>query len=184
MTEESKPGQEGQAAGAAAPETVTLPREEVESLRQKADEYLKMAQRVQADFSNYQKRVARDREESARYLVERLLGDLLPALDTFDFALRQPVPAAAEGLVKGIQLAEREIFRKLEGHGLRRIPASGPFSPAVHEALMRVETDKVAEGEIVAELRAGYMLYERVLRPAQVSVAAKPASSAVDSPKD
>ncbi len=74
--------------------------------------------------------------------------------------------------------------RPLEGHGLRRIPASGPFSPAVHEALMRVETDKVAEGEIVAELRAGYMLYERVLRPAQVSVAAKPASPAVDSRKD
>lgn len=179
MTDEPKQGAEGQEA--AAPEAG--PRDEAEALRQKADEYLKMAQRVQADFSNYQKRVARDREESARFLVERLLADLLPALDTFDFALRQPVPAAAEGLVKGIQLAEREIFRKLEAHGLRRIAASGPFSPAVHEALMRVETDQAPEGEIVAELRAGYMLYDRVLRPAQVSVAAKPAGPAVDRPK-
>ena len=69
---------------------------------------------------------------------------------------------------------EREIFRKLELQGLKRIAASGAFSPAIHEALMRVETDKTPEGEIVAEMRPGYTLHEKVLRPAQVSVAAKP----------
>ena len=157
----------------AAPETVTVPKAEFEGLKAKVDEYLKMAQRVQADFSNYQKRVARDREESARFLVERMLLDLLPALDTFDLALKSP-PTGAESFVQGMQLAEREIFRKLEAHGLKRIPPTGKFSPALHEAIMRVETDAMPEGEIAAELRPGYTLHDRVLRPAQVSVAAAP----------
>jgi molecular chaperone GrpE len=156
----------------AAPETVTLPKAEVDALRAKVDEYLKMAQRVQADFSNYQKRVARDRDQESRFLVERLLLDLLPALDTFDLALKQ-APKEADSFVKGMDLAQREIFRKLELHGLKRVVASGAFSPAQHEAIMNVVTDKVAEGEIVAELRPGYTLHDRVLRPAQVSVAAK-----------
>ncbi|KAF0241837.1 MAG: molecular chaperone [Planctomycetota bacterium] len=158
---------------AAAPESVTLPKSEVDALRARVDEYLNMAQRVQADFSNYQKRVVRDRDQESRFLVERLLLDLLPALDTFDLALKQ-APKEAQAFVKGMDLAQREIFRKLELHGLKRIAAAGAFSPASHEAIMRVETDKVPEGEIVAELRPGYTLHERVLRPAQVSVAAKP----------
>lgn len=159
-----------QAAPQAAPETVTLPKAEVEALRAKVDEYLKMAQRVQADFSNYQKRVARDREQESRFLVERLLLGLLPSLDTFELALKQ-APKGAEAFVKGMELAQREIFRNLELHGLKRIPAAGVFSPAVHEAIMQVEEAGKAAGEIVAELRPGYTLYEKVLRPSQVSVA-------------
>ncbi len=168
MSEEKKTS----AASEAAPETVTLPKAEVDDLRAKVDEYLKMAQRVQADFSNYQKRVARDRDQESRFLVERLLLDLLPALDTFALALKS-APKEAGAFVKGMELAEREIFRKLELHGLKRVPASGEFSPAVHEAIVNVETEKVPAGEIVAELRPGYTLHEKVLRPAQVSVATR-----------
>ncbi|MCE9583046.1 MAG: nucleotide exchange factor GrpE [Planctomycetes bacterium] len=157
----------------ASQEKQPAPPTETEALRAKADEYLKMAQRVQADFSNYQKRVVRDRDGEARFLVEKLLQDLLPALDTFSLALGQ-APAGAESFVKGMQLAEREIFRKLELHGVKRIAATGAFSPGVHEALMQVATDEKPEGDIVAEMRPGYMLHERVIRPAQVSVAVKP----------
>lgn len=179
MSENKTPGDQQTAAGGETPkpippqEMVTVPKAEVEGLKAKVDEYLKMAQRVQADFSNYQKRVARDREQESRFLVERMLLDMLPALDTFDLALKQ-APKGAEAFVKGMELAEREIFRKLELHGLKRIGATGAFNPAVHEAIMQAETDKAPAGEIVAEMRPGYMLYEKVLRPAQVSVAVKP----------
>lgn len=176
MSDEKKTESAPPGASEPPPESVTLPKSEVDAMRARADEYLRLAQRVQADFSNYQKRVARDREEQSRFLVERLLADVLPALDTFGLALKSP-PSGAEEFVKGMQLAEREIFRKLEMHGLKRIPATGRFQPSHHEALMRVETTETPEGEIVAELRAGYMLYDRVLRPAQVSVAARPAAA-------
>ncbi|MEK7467761.1 MAG: nucleotide exchange factor GrpE [Planctomycetota bacterium] len=173
MTKENKTSSAGTPGEPpASPESVTLPKADVDALRAKVEEYLNMAQRVQADFSNYQKRVVRDRDQESRFLVERLLLDLLPALDTFDMALKQ-APKEAEAFVKGMDLAHREIFRKLELHGLKRIGATGAFSPATHEAIMRVETDKVPEGDIVAEMRPGYTLHERVLRPAQVSVAAK-----------
>jgi molecular chaperone GrpE len=173
MSKENKTsGAAPQPEPAAAPETVTLPKAEVDALRAKVEEYLNMAQRVQADFSNYQKRVVRDRDQESRFLVERLLLDLLPALDTFDLALKQ-APKEAEAFVKGMDLAQREIFRKLELHGLKRVAATGAFSPANQEAIMRVVTDTVPEGDIVAELRPGYTLHDRVLRPAQVSVAAK-----------
>ncbi|MCC6740375.1 MAG: nucleotide exchange factor GrpE [Planctomycetia bacterium] len=160
-----------QAAPQPAPESVTLPKAELDALRARVDEYLRMAQRVQADFSNYQKRVARDREQESRWLVEKLLLGLLPALDTFELALKQ-APKGAEAFVKGMELAQREIFRNLEMHGLKRIAAAGTFSPAVHEAIMQVEEAGKEAGEIVAELRPGYTLYEKVLRPSQVSVAA------------
>lgn len=169
---ESNPA-EGAPQPQAEPETVQVPRAELEGLRAKVDEYLKMAQRVQADFSNYQKRVARDREEAARYLVEKLLLDLLPALDAFSLAVKSG-GASAEQVLKGMQLAEREIFRKLEQHGLKRVPAEGLFDPAFQEAVIRKETEEAPEGTILQELRPAYTLHDRLLRPAQVSVAAKP----------
>jgi len=147
---------------------------ETDALRAKVEEYLNLAQRVQADFSNYQKRVARDREEQSRFLVERLLLDLLPALDSFGLALKAP-GTDAKALAEGMKLAEREIFRKLELHGLKRISSEGEFRPAVHEAILQVPTADRPEGQVVAELRPGYMLYDRVLRPSQVSVSSRPA---------
>jgi len=133
------------------------------------DRYL----RTLAEFENYRRRVAREREDWTRQAQERLLAELLPALDNFDRALQAPPsPGADPAFRTGVELIHRDFLNALERVGVRPFVTVGqPFDPTRHEAVGRVERGDVADQTVVAEVQRGYLYQERVLRPARVVVA-------------
>jgi len=133
------------------------------------DEMRALAQRVQADFENYRKRMLREQTAMAERAAESLIEQLLPVLDNFELALLS-IDAADEKVRKGVELVYADFVAVLEKAGLERIATDGtPFDPEVHEAVMHV----AGEGEpmVVETMRVGYRLKGRVLRPAMVKVA-------------
>jgi molecular chaperone GrpE len=139
----------------------------------RAEGYVALLKRERADFTNYRRRVAQERAEQAQAAAADLIRQLLPVLDALERALRAvPTELAGNQWVAGIRLIERALRGTLEGAGLERISAEGqPFDPHVHEALVQEDAPERPAGEVVRELRPGYRLGDRVLRPAQVSVA-------------
>ena len=145
---------------------------DIAELTSQRDEFRSVAQRLQADFENYKKRAQREQQAVIARANERLLEDLLPALDSFDFAvasLEAGEQADPEKLMKGVTLAVGQLREALDKAGLARIAAEGaPFDPEEHEAVMHEEGDG---DPVVAEvLRPGYRLNGRVIRPAMVKV--------------
>ena len=127
------------------------------------------AQRVQADFENYRKRVMREQTALVERATEGLVGQLLPVLDSFELALGI-LGDAEEKVRKGVELVYAELLGVLERAGLERIETDGaPFDPNVHEAVLSEDGDG---DPVVAEtMRGGYRLKGKVLRPAMVKVA-------------
>ena len=136
------------------------------------DEMRLAAQHIQADFENYKKRVQRDQAALVERANERLLEELLPALDSFELAAASLDTAAdidVEKLSKGVTLAIGQLRDAVERAGLIRIDATGAsFDPEEHEAVMHDDGD--AEPVVELVLRTGYKLKSRVLRPAMVKV--------------
>jgi molecular chaperone GrpE len=129
--------------------------------------------RARADLENYRKRVERDREQMIARAGESILTALLPVLDDLDRALA--VGGGEEGLKEGVQLIARSLVEVLGRHGLERVPAEGEtFDPHLHEAGEIEPTERVPAQTVVAELRAGYRMGDRLLRPALVRVAVAP----------
>jgi molecular chaperone GrpE len=140
-----------------------------DDLVRERDEMRALAQRVQADFENYKKRVQRDQAETAERGATLLVEQLLPVLDTFDLALSS-LEEADEKVRKGVELVYADFVAVLERTGLERIPTDGhPFDPEVHEAVMH--EPGAGEPTVVETMRSGYLLKGRVLRPAMVKVA-------------
>jgi molecular chaperone GrpE len=139
----------------------------------RAEGYVALLKRERADFTNYRRRVEQERAEQAQAAAADLIRQLLPALDALERALRAvPTELAGNQWVEGIRLIDRVLRGTLEGAGLERISAEGqPFDPQVHEALLQEDAPERTPGVVVRELRPGYRLGNRVLRPAQVSVA-------------
>ncbi len=136
------------------------------------DRYL----RTLADFDNYRKRVARDREDWRRQGQEQLLREILPVLDNLDRALAAEPGTRDAGFRAGVELIHRDFLKALERIGVRPFSAVGEsFDPQRHEAVARVERGDVADQTIVGETLRGYVFHDRVLRPAQVMVAVEPA---------
>ena len=161
--------------GAEAPVTEL---EELRAAAAKAAEYLDLARRTKADFVNYQARARREREEFAKYSAENLLRELLPVLDDLQRVLAAPEGGKVPVLLEGVRLTERELLRVLAKAGVRPMEAVGKkFDPAFHEAAEIVDAPPgTAEGDVVEEVRRGYQLHDRVLRPANVKVARAPAT--------
>ena len=156
------------------PETLEI--EDVESLqqalaeeKQKAEEYLANWQRAQADFINFKRRTEQERQDFNRFANASLILGLLPVLDDLERALSiMPPKLAGKEWGEGIRLVERKFITSLEGQGVTPIKALGePFDPNFHEALRQ---DKGKEGTVIEEFQKGYMLGDRVLRPARVVV--------------
>jgi molecular chaperone GrpE len=139
--------------------------------RQEAGEYLESLQRVAADFENYRKRVARDHAATVQRAGERVIKEILPALDNFDAALAYETQTTAEEkILDGIRGTYDALLTALGKEGLERIEAGGAvFDTAVHEA---IGGDVGGDGELVVsqELRRGYTLAGRVIRPSLVMV--------------
>ncbi len=136
------------------------------------DEFRELAQRVQADFENYRKRMLREQTEKMERANEGLIEQLLSVLDSFELALANIPDAngeADEKVRKGVELVYAELLGALEKAGLERIDAlRKPFDPHEHEAVAQVDGD--GEPVVCDILRSGYRLKGRVLRPATVRV--------------
>ena len=141
----------------------------------KAEEYLRLAQRAQADLANFRRRVDQEREEQRTATRVEALMALLPVLDDFERAIEAiPQDARSQGWVQGILLIERNLRTVLERAGFERIEAKGkPFDPWQHEALMTDANSSEPDDTVVGVYRPGYKVGNRVIRPAQVTVARK-----------
>jgi molecular chaperone GrpE len=154
--------------GAAEEEKESL-EQALEAEKKKAGEYLAAWQRAQADFVNYKRRNEQERQDFNSFANANLLRSVLPVLDDLERAL-DAVPEAHVGddWVEGIRLVERKFKTVLEGQGVKPILSLGmAFDPHYHEALRK---DKGEEGTVIGELQKGYMLNDRLLRPARVVV--------------
>jgi len=149
-----------------------------EALREraaKADEYLALAQRTQADFENFRKRMAREVRSAEARGMGRLARELLPALDNLDRAIAAVEASDDEDehhLTKGIRLVQSELSSALARTGIEAYAAKGErFDPVHHEAVAQAPVEGAEPGSIVEVLQSGYRLNELVLRPARVIVA-------------
>jgi molecular chaperone GrpE len=148
----------------------------------KADEHWDRLLRTAADLENFKKRAARERIEAAQSASAVLLQKLLPVLDHFEMAQTAAraaeVPSGGiESLQAGITMIQQQLKGILAETGLEEIDASGkPFDPALHEAVSQMETTDAPEGQVVQQIRKGYKLRDRLLRPATVIVAKKPSA--------
>ncbi len=154
---------------------------ELDDLRRKAKErndFLALAQRIQADFANYQKRMGAEKEQWGKFLHADLLRDLLPALDALDACATMAGKGGdPQAHLDGYRIAQKELSRILEKNGLTPIaPDDGEFDPALHEAVGIRPSEDLPENSVAELVRKGYRLHDRVLRPAQVLVAKKPAT--------
>jgi molecular chaperone GrpE len=143
------------------------------ALEGERDEYLALAQRVQADFENYRKRALRDQERLVAHAHERLVKELLPILDDLERALEAAERHEEAALVDGVKLVQKSLRKALEKEGLAEIETDGPFDPHVHEALMTQPAEGVEPGHVAHVVQRGYRIGEVVLRPARVVVAAE-----------
>lgn len=167
------------------------------ALESQRDEYLALAQRVQADFENYRKRALRDQERLVAHAHERLVRELLPILDDLERAAKPPVRASGpregargnrvevpsteatgpdprseyEALLEGVKLVQKSLRKALEKEGLAEIDTDGPFDPHVHEAMLTQPGNGADSGSVLEVIQRGYRLGDKVVRPARVIVA-------------
>jgi molecular chaperone GrpE len=163
----------GQGDGSAPEAAVDQVLAELEAARAAAAEHLASLQRTAADFANFKRRTAEDRERELGLASELLLRKLLSVADDFDRALEaMPADLKEAGWVEGIVLVDRKLRSLLESEGVTPIESVGkPFDPREHEAIASVPGTGRPDGEVVAEVQRGYRVRDRVLRPAMVAVA-------------
>lgn len=155
-------------------EAVTAERDEAAA---KADEYLASLQRERAEFTNFRRRTADERQQERGLAGVDLIAKVLVLADDFDRALEsRPADFADNAWVEGIAAIDRKLRLLLESEGVGAVEAlpGTPFDPRQHEAVVSVPGSGRAEGEIVEEVRRGYRLRDRLIRPALVAVAAAP----------
>ncbi|MGA2852838.1 MAG: nucleotide exchange factor GrpE [Verrucomicrobiota bacterium] len=172
-------------AGAVAPVAVGLTPEQIEELKTRAasaDENWDRLLRTTADFENFKKRAARERIETAQFAAAALIEKLLPVLDHFEMAQAAAQSAGDSkpaSMQAGVAMIQQQLKTVLTEAGVEEIDAAGkPFDPALHEAVSQRETSEVPEDHVFQQLRKGYKLRDRLLRPATVIVAKKPGAPA------
>lgn len=189
-TSAQKSTEASSADAAGSPQEATA-RTEMAALRAELEETkvrLDRALRAYAEADNVRKRLEREKEEAAKYAVTRLARDVVTVGDNFRRAI-ETAPAdkisqdtALKAFFEGIELTERELLGTLERHGVRRIdPMGEPFNPRQHQAVMEMDSPDAQAGTILQVFQAGYMIEDRILRPAMVIVskgAAKPDTTA------
>ena len=150
-------------------------KQDLENLKKEYDSVYDRLLRKQAEFENYKKRVERERSEFAQFASSELMKELLHALDSFDLAIRN---AAGEGgagnTLRGFELIYKQLLDTLTRFGLKPIEAKGKtFDPNYHQAVSTQAAPDLEENTVIEEMRKGYTLHGRLLRPAMVSVSVK-----------
>jgi molecular chaperone GrpE len=177
MSDDERGGPAGNAPAATDPSDAPEAPDSVESaevtaLRQARDDYYDRLLRKTAEFDNYRKRIERERKEQADQGLVDLLLDLLLVVDDFDRALTVEAEAGDSAYRKGVELIHAKLQDVLRKRGVRPIEALGAdFDPNIHQAVTQEASAEHREGEVIGELRRGYMMGERLLRPAMVKVA-------------
>lgn len=146
--------------------------DETEKLKAEIEEHKQRLLRTQADYDNFRRRTVKEKEELGKYASAKLIAELLPVIDNFERALGSvpDVPEAAS-YAKGVEMIFRQLEGVLKAEGLVAMESVGtPFNPEYHQAIMQVESDEYEEGDVVEEVQKGYMLKDKVLRPAMVKV--------------
>ncbi len=157
-------------ATAPEPRGITL---DIAAVQADLDKFRELAMRAQADFDNYRKRAARERDEAVRYANTALLEALLPVIDNFELGLdaaRSQDPNSA--ILQGMAMVQKQLGDFLASQSVTPVDAApgGPFDPKQHEAIGHEPHDTIAEGCVIRQLRRGYLLRDRLLRPATVFV--------------
>ncbi len=149
---------------------------ELEETRAKAQSFLDLAQRTQADFVNYKRRIEQERSEFARNARADVIVKLLPIIDDFERAVASlPESLASSDWAQGIVLIERKLKAALEAMGVKPIePVGKPFDPWEEEAVLHEASEKYPADTVTQVLRTGYTMDGRVIRPAQVVVSSGP----------
>ncbi|OKP91187.1 nucleotide exchange factor GrpE [Paenibacillus helianthi] len=162
----------GAAASEEAFEEASGTGEAARRLQELAEEYQGRTLRVQADFDNFRRRTQKEKEELAQYATAKLVGELIPVLDNFERAIAT-VPASPEfeAFNKGVNMIFQQLEGILKSEGLTAMESVGqPFNPEYHQAIMQVESEEHEEGIVTEEVQKGYLLKDKVLRPAMVKV--------------
>jgi molecular chaperone GrpE len=165
--------QTAQETSASAGSATTTPEADaLDALRREKDALQDRLLRTAAEFDNYRKRIDRERRELSEYAGADVLTDLLPIVDDLERALQAPATGEAEAYRRGVELIHKQMTDLLRKRGVKPIEAVGTqFDPRFHEAVMQEASTAHREGEVMAELRRGYMLGDRLLRAAVVKVA-------------
>jgi len=146
--------------------------EEIQALQ---DKYLRLA----AEFDNYKRIAARDQREQAKFANEQVLKELLPVIDNLERAIgHSKNSSGSDGLIQGVELTLKQFIETLGKFGVKPIQSVGNgFDPSRHQAVAHVKSPGAAENTVVEEYQKGYLLHDRILRPAMVAVAAGPTES-------
>lgn len=141
--------------------------------------------RAMADLDNFKKRAQKEKEEIQKFGVEKLLKDMLPVADNLDRALEHAKTGADfESLKTGVQMTRKLLDDALGRNGVKAFSSSGkPFDPHLHEAMQQIETSDMPPNHVVSEVMRGYMLNDRLVRPAMVTVSKAPAAAEVPAGK-
>ena len=162
---------DGSPAATDPPDTA-VDTERLAALQRERDEYYDRLLRKTAEFDNYRKRIERERREQGDQAVVDLLQELLLVVDDFDLALTVDADETAGPYKKGIELIHAKLHDLLKKYGVRPIETIGAdFDPKLHQAVIHEVSPEHREGEVIGELRRGYMMNDRLLRPALVRVA-------------
>lgn len=155
-----------------AASTATGAADSIEALRRERDALQDRLLRTAAEFDNYRKRIDKERREHSEAAAADVLTDVLPILDDLERALQAMSGEEADPYRKGVELIQKQIATLLRKRGVKPIEALGAdFDPRYHQAVIHEMSDSHRDGEVMEELRRGYMLGERLLRPAMVKVA-------------
>jgi molecular chaperone GrpE len=152
------------------------PSEGAAELAQEIEKHKDAALRARADLDNYRKRVAREKEDAIRYANNSLLESLLPIVDNFELGLEAAKNAKdASGIVQGLEIVRKQLEDFLRDHGVEVVNAVGdPFDPNLHEAVAHEPNAEIDEGTVVRQIRRGFKLKDRLIRPATVVVSKGP----------
>jgi molecular chaperone GrpE len=185
--EQADKDEQGENEGSHAPEPLmpvepsSVTPEQLDELKEraaKADDHWERLVRTAADFENFKKRVAREKQEAIKFANEDLIKKLIPVLDNFDMALsatQNTAGDAVQSLQTGVNMIYQQFKNVLAEVGLEEVDATGKaFDPNLHEAVAQKETTDVPQEHVAQQLRKGYKLRERLLRPATVVVAKQP----------
>ena len=185
----SKRKKEQEAPAAATPAETPAPAEaappEVDPLAEAQAEAAKnwdLFLRERAELENFRKRTQREKEESRHFARKELLLEVLPVLDNLERALAHAGESGgSQGLLEGVTMTVTQFRKVIEDFGARPITAVGaPFDPNLHQAMGQIETSEQPAGTVVSEYQKGYLLHDRLLRPALVVVAKAPAAPPAD----
>jgi molecular chaperone GrpE len=147
-------------------------------LRREKDALQDRLLRTAAEFDNYRKRMDRERRELSEYVAADVIADVLPILDNFERALQAAgatLPGDGDAFRKGIELIHKQMLDLLKKRGVTPIQSVGAdFDPNFHQAVIHEDSSDHREGEVMQELQRGYLIGERLLRPAMVKVAKRP----------